>query len=105
MIPPRAHVGLYKALISIWVIGMCIRPIGTFIFNSLIEIYNHLGPVQGTSGGVFDSIRVGVRESFGTGALQQAEPALCAVAVLAAVNFLRSPVPRVLRRTFKEDIR
>ncbi len=102
MIPPRAHVGLYKALISIWVIGMCGTQVLRYLLSLARSVVNNLGPVEGTTGGIFDAVGVGIRETVSGGALEQAKPVLSIVAIAAIVVFMRSPVPKVLRPIFSE---
>ena len=100
MIPPRTHVGLYKALISIWVIGMCGPSVLGYLIGIVRSVAFHLGPVEGTSGGVFDAISVGIRQTVSGGFMAQTQPVLSMVAIIAVAVFVRSSIPKVLRPIF-----
>lgn len=100
MIPPRAHVGLYKALISIIVIGICIDPVTTLVINFSHGVFERLGPVEGTRGGVFDAVGIGLNKAVEDGLLNRPAEMFATVALVAAIALFFFPVPKVLQPVF-----
>ena len=100
MIPPRAHVGLYKALISLIVVGLCAERVANFLLTFLYAVLDRRGPVEGTRGGVFDSVWIGVHKAIEDGLLDRPPAWIASVALVAAIALLFYPVPKVLQSVF-----
>ncbi len=104
MIPPRAHVGLYKALISLIVIGLCVERVANLVLTFLYAVFDRRGPVEGTRGGVFDSVWIGVHKAIEDGLLDRPTELFATVALAAAIALLLFPVPKVLQPVFDEKL-
>jgi hypothetical protein len=98
---PVTHVCLLKALLSLWVIGMCIPHVAWMVMTFVRHFIRNLGPSDGT-GGVFASVRVGLSEAMGTEALRNEHAVMATVVLVGAIVFMRSPVPKLLRPLFQE---
>ncbi len=104
MIPARAHVGLYKALILVIVVGLCVDPVANLLIGFINGVFERLGPVEGTRGGVFDAVGVGIQKAIDDGLLNRPDELLAGAALIAAFMLFVCPVPKILQPVFDGEL-